>query len=100
MTDWTGLLFWGFLVVYGVAMFLISPKTVTVGGFFRGENRQGKDANPWMIMASVFIAWIFAKSVTNAANMGADFGIVGGIGYAVYWLCIPLTGWALYRLRR
>ena len=84
MTDWTGLLFWGFLVVYGVAMFLISPKTVTVGGFFRGENRQGKDANPWMIMASVFIAWIFAKSVTNAANMGADFGIVGGIGYAVY----------------
>lgn len=100
MTDWTGLLFWGFLIVYGVAMFLISPKTVTVGGFFRGENRQGKEANPWMIMASVFIAWIFAKSVTNAANMGADFGIVGGIGYAVYWLCIPLTGWALYRLRR
>lgn len=100
MTDWTGILFWGFLIVYGIAMFIISPKTVTVGGFFRGENRQGKDANPWMIMASVFIAWIFAKSVTNAANMGADFGIVGGIGYAVYWLCIPLTGWALYRLRR
>ncbi len=100
MTDWTGILFWGFLVVYGVAMFLISPKTVTVGGFFRGEDRKGRDANPWMIMASVFIAWIFAKSVTNAANMGADFGIVGGIGYAVYWLCIPLTGWALYRLRR
>ena len=53
-----------------------------------------------MITASIFIAWIFAKSVTNAANMGASFGIVGGIGYAVYWLCIPLTGWALYRLRR
>lgn len=99
MTDMTGILFWGFLVVYGVAMFLISPKAVTVGGFFRGEDKKGKDANPWMIMASVFIAWIFAKSVTNAANMGADFGIVGGIGYAVYWLCIPLTGWALYRLR-
>ncbi len=32
--------------------------------------------------------------------MGADYGIVGGIGYAVYWLCIPLTGYALYRLRR
>lgn len=47
-----------------------------------------------------FHCWIFAKSVTNAANMGADFGIVGGIGYAIYWLCIPLTGWALYRLRR
>ena len=51
MTDWTGILFWGFLIVYGIAMFIISPKTVTVGGFFRGENRQGKDANPWMIMS-------------------------------------------------
>ncbi|WP_165055293.1 MULTISPECIES: sodium:solute symporter [unclassified Adlercreutzia] len=96
----TGILFWGFLVVYGIVMYVISPKTVSVGGFFRGEDRAGRDANPWMITASIFIAWIFAKSVTNAANMGASFGIVGGIGYAVYWLCIPLTGWALYRLRR
>lgn len=96
----TGVLFWGFLIVYGIVMYVISPKTVSVGGFFRGEDKQGRDANPWMITASIFIAWIFAKSVTNAANMGASFGIVGGIGYAVYWLCIPLTGWALYRLRR
>lgn len=95
----TGIFFWGFLIVYGVVMFVISPHTVSVGGFFRGEDKKGRDANPWMITASIFIAWIFAKSVTNAANMGANFGIVGGIGYAVYWLCIPLTGWALYRLR-
>ncbi len=95
----TGIFFWGFMIVYGIIMFAIAPKTVTVGGFFRGEDRKGRDANPWLVMASVFIAWIFAKSVTNAANMGANFGIVGGIGYAVYWLCIPLTGWALYRLR-
>ncbi len=96
----TGILFWGFLIVYGVVMFIISPHTVSIGGFFRGEDRKGRDANPWMITASIFIAWIFAKSVTNASNMGADYGIVGGIGYAVYWLCIPLTGYALYRLRR
>lgn len=100
MDGTTGILFWGFLIVYGVAMYIISPKTVSVGGFFRGEDKSGRDANPWMITASIFIAWIFAKSVTNAANMGASFGIVGGIGYAVYWLCIPLTGYALYRLRR
>ena len=100
MDGTTGILFWGFLIVYGVVMYMISPKTVSVGGFFRGEDRKGRDANPWMITASIFIAWIFAKSVTNAANMGASFGIVGGIGYAVYWLCIPLTGYALYRLRR
>ena len=100
MDGTTGILFWGFLIVYGVVMYVISPKTVSVGGFFRGEDKAGRDANPWMITASIFIAWIFAKSVTNAANMGASFGIVGGIGYAVYWLCIPLTGYALYRLRR
>lgn len=100
MDSTTGIFFWGFLIVYGVVMFILSPKTVTAGGFFNGEDRQGRDANPWMITASIFIAWIFAKSVTNAANMGQNFGIVGGVGYAVYWLCIPLTGYALYRLRR
>ena len=100
MDSTTGIFFWGFLIVYGIVMFLLSPKTVSLGGFFKGEDRQGRAANPWMITASIFIAWIFAKSVTNAANMGASFGIVGGIGYAMYWLCIPLTGWALYRLRR
>lgn len=96
----TGIFFWGFLVVYGIVMFILSPKTVSLGGFFRGEDKKGREAAGWMITASIFISWIFAKSVTNAANMGAEYGIVGGIGYAVYWLCIPLTGYALYRLRR
>lgn len=100
VTAATGIFFWGFLIVYGIVMFIISPKTVSPGGFFRGEDRKGHDANPWMIMASVFIAWIFAKSVTNVANTAASYGFVGCVAYAVYWLCIPLTGWALYRLRR
>ncbi|MBQ9068941.1 MAG: hypothetical protein IJ131_07770 [Eggerthellaceae bacterium] len=100
MESTTGIFFWGFMIVYGIVMFILSPKTVSAGGFFNGEDKQGRDANPWMITASIFIAWIFAKSVTNAANMGQSFGIVGGVGYAVYWLCIPLTGYALYRLRK
>ena len=96
----TGPLFWGFLIVYGIIMFAISPKAVTIGGFFKGTDKNGKAASAVMVTASIFIAWIFAKSVYNCANMGYKFGIVGGIGYAVYWLCIPLTGWAIYRLRR
>lgn len=96
----TGILFWGFLIIYGVIMFAISPQTVTLGGFFKGRDEQGNAAKPWMIAASIFISWIFAKSVTNAANLGAQYGIVGGIGYAVYWLCIPFAGLVLYRLRR
>lgn len=100
MENFTGVFFWGFLVVYGILMFVLSPKTVSLGGFFRGTDKMGREAKGWLITSSIFISWIFAKSVTNAADMGAQYGIVGGIGYAVYWLCIPLTGYALYRLRR
>ncbi len=45
------------------------------------------------------ISWIFAKSVTNAANLGAAYGIVGGLAYAAYWLSIPVAGVVIYRLR-
>ena len=41
MTDMTGYLFWGFLIVYGVVMFLLSPKKVTEAGFFRGDGNRG-----------------------------------------------------------
>lgn len=27
----TGIFFWGFLIVYGVIMFVLSPKTVSLG---------------------------------------------------------------------
>lgn len=33
MTGMTGYLFWGFLIVYGFIMFLLSPKKVTEAGF-------------------------------------------------------------------
>ena len=100
MHNGTGILFWGFLIVYGIVMFAISPKVVTIGGFFKGTDKKGRAATSLMVTSSVFIAWIFAKSVYNCANMGYSYGIVGGVGYAVYWLCIPLTGYAIYRLRR
>lgn len=95
-----GIYFWGFLVVYGIVMLAISPKAVTLGGFFKGEDSHGKAASPFVLTASIFISWIFAKSVTNAANLGAQYGIVGGIAYAAYWLCIPVGGFAIYRLRK
>src|SRR3989338_1939174 len=99
-TSLTGLFFWGFLVVYGALMLALSPRAVTLGGFFNGEDNQGRSASPWLITSSIFISWIFAKSVTNAANLGATYGLVGGLAYAMYWLSIPLTGFVIYRLRR
>ena len=63
MHNGTGLFFWGFLVVYGIVMFAISPKAVTIGGFFKGTDKKGRAASSLMVTSSVFIAWIFAKSV-------------------------------------
>ncbi|QID18253.1 sodium:solute symporter [Nitrogeniibacter mangrovi] len=94
-----GLFFWGFLIVFGLVMYAVSPRAKDEDGFFRGTGTNGRPASPWALTMSVFISWIFAKSVTNAANLGAAYGIVGGLAYATYWLSIPFAGWVIHRLR-
>lgn len=91
--------FWIFLIVYGVLMLVISPKTTTFDGFYKGKDHKGRDSSLMMISGSLFISWIMAKSVTNTANLGAKYGIVGGIAYGAYWFAIPLAGVVIYRLR-
>lgn len=91
--------FWGFLVLYGTVMYVISPQARTVSSFFAGTDDAGRSASAWALTCSIFISWIFAKSVTNAANLGASFGVVGGLAYAVYWLSIPMAGVVIYWLR-
>lgn len=99
MESLQGIFFWGFLIVFGVTMYVVSPKTQDEGGFFKGHDAEGRPASEWSLMMSIFISWIFAKSVTNAANLGAAYGIVGGLAYATYWLSIPVAGLVIYRLR-
>ncbi|MSQ73313.1 MAG: sodium:solute symporter [Betaproteobacteria bacterium] len=99
MNEMQGLFFWGFLLAFGAVMYLVVPKSADEAGFFRGYDSQGRPASEWALMMSIFISWIFAKSVTNAANLGAAYGIVGGLAYAAYWLSIPVAGLAIYRLR-
>jgi len=93
------LYFWGFLLLYGVVMYVISPRTRTISGFFDGTDDNGRPASEWALVCSIFISWIFAKSVTNAANLGAAYGVVGGLAYAMYWLSIPVAGIVIYWLR-
>ena len=93
------LYFWGFLVLYGAAMYAMSPQARTVSSFFGGTDDAGRPATEWALTCSIFISWIFAKSVTNAANLGAAHGIVGGLAYASYWLSIPVAGIVIYWLR-
>lgn len=79
-----GFAFWGFLILYGVAMYAVSPQARTLSAFFAGTDEQGRAASEWALMLSIFISWIFAKSITNAANLGAAHGVVGGLAYATY----------------
>lgn len=99
MTGYFGFAFWGFLAFYGMAMYALSPAARDRNGFFLGTDTAGRAASRFSLTASIFISWIFAKSVTNAANLGAEYGVVGGLAYATYWLSIPLAGWVIYRLR-
>ena len=95
-----GIFFWGFLLVFGGLMYLLAPRVRSESGFFLGHDESGRPTSSRALTASVFISWIFAKSVTNAANLGAAYGVVGGLAYATYWLSIPFAGWVIYRLRR
>ncbi len=95
----TGIYFWGFLLGYGVIMYFVAPKSVSLQSFFKGVDSKGNPVSQWWLISSIFISWIFAKSVTNAANLGASFGIVGGLAYATYWLSIPVAGVVIYWLR-
>lgn len=99
MEQWQGIIFWGFLIVFGLVMLVCSPRSITMNGFFKGYDEKGRPASQWMLTSSIFISWIFAKSVTNAANLGQTYGIVGGLAYASYWLCLPVAGVVIYFLR-
>lgn len=92
--------FWIFLGVYGVLMISLSPASTSPGAFFRALNSNNTTVSNWSLTMSVFISWIFAKSVTNAANLADSYGIVGGLAYATYWLSIPVAGIVIYYLRK
>ncbi len=91
---------WLLLGVYGLALVVLAPVSRDAGGFYRGRDRHGRPPTLGYLFGSIFIAWIFAKSVTNAANLGASFGMPGALAYAAYWLSIPVAGVVIVTIRR
>lgn len=91
---------WGLLVLFGGVFFFIAPYSKTVAEFFSARSGSGKAPGVWLLTSSLVISWIFAKSITNAANLGLAFGLVGGIAYAVYYLSFLTGGIVIYRLRK
>ena len=93
------LLQWLLVLLSGIAFFFITPLSKTASEFFAATDEKGKQPGLFMLTASLIISWIFAKSITNAANLGLEFGIVGGVAYAVYYLSFLVAGVVIYQLR-
>ncbi|AUC75183.1 sodium:solute symporter [Olleya sp. Bg11-27] len=91
---------WQWILVVGssLLLFLLSPYAKTTESFFKA-NHNKKSPNVLVLTGSLIISWIFAKSITNAANLGLDFGIVGGVAYAGYYLSFAVAGLLIYQLR-
>jgi len=90
---------WGLVIASSLVLFFISPWARTIPQFFRATNSQEQKPNALLLTSSLVISWIFAKSITNAANLGLSFGFVGGLAYATYYLSFLVAGIILYRMR-
>ncbi|WP_416439933.1 sodium:solute symporter [Leeuwenhoekiella sp. A16] len=92
---------WQWILVIGssLILFFLSPLAKTTSEFFKAEHNK-KAPNAFMLTGSLIISWIFAKSITNAANLGLDFGIVGGVAYAGYYLSFAVAGVLIYQMRK
>jgi hypothetical protein len=91
---------WAALVGYGAVLFLVAPRADHHRGFLWARSRQGAAPSTALLTGSVLVTWIFAKSITNAANLGEKYGLVGGLAYAAWYLSIPAAGILIYRIRK
>jgi len=94
----TSTLQWLLIIISSVLFFILAPYAKDVATFFKAQHR-GKSPNMLMLTGSLIISWIFAKSITNAANLGLEFGLVGGVAYAGYYLSFAVAGIIIYQLR-
>ena len=89
---------WALVIGSSLALLALSPRARTVQQFFFGREARGVPGTAVLTM-SLVISWLFAKSITNAANLGLDLGLVGGVAYAGYYLSFAVAGLVIFRLR-
>src|SRR5690606_29906573 len=97
--SWVLILPWVVLLGYGVLVCGLAPKCVSAAQFFGGSSERGTPPGLWLLGASAAISWIFAKSIANAAALAQEFGIWGGVGYAIYYLSFFVAAAAIYLIR-
>ena len=91
---------WGLVIASSLALYLISPLARSEKSFFSGVSSRDQQPGFWILTFSLVISWLFAKSITNAANLGMSFGIVGGLAYAMYYFSFLTAGIIIYRMRK
>jgi len=89
---------WILVIGSSLLLFLIAPWAKSRNDFFRGSKLE-KAPGFWMLTSSLVISWLFAKSITNAANLGLSFGFVGGVAYSAYYLSFLTAGLIIYQMR-
>ncbi|MCA8833139.1 sodium:solute symporter family transporter [Hymenobacter pini] len=94
----TSLLQWALVLASSLVLFIVSPLSRTAPEFFRGT-RKARTPNTVFLTSSLVISWLFAKSITNAANLGQSFGLVGGVAYAGYYLSFLVAGFVIVAMR-
>nr|WP_294895714.1 hypothetical protein [uncultured Pedobacter sp.] len=89
---------WGFILLSSVLIFALAPIAKTTRDFFYGT-KNNKQPNAILLTSSLVISWIFAKSITNVADLGLSFGLVGVVAYATYYLSFLVAGLVIYKMR-
>ncbi|MBC7653960.1 MAG: sodium:solute symporter, partial [Oligoflexus sp.] len=89
---------WGFILLSSILIFALAPIAKTTKDFFYGS-KNDKQPNAILLTSSLVISWIFAKSITNVANLGLSFGFVGVVSYATYYLSFLVAGLVIYKMR-
>ncbi len=90
---------WTILILFGILFLAVAPYSKNAASFFSAKSSSGTQPGTWILTSSLVISWIFAKSITNGANLGQEFGFVGGFAYAIYYLSFVVAGIIIYQLR-
>ncbi len=89
---------WALVIISSILLFWVSPYAKSTKAFFKGGTLK-QEPHFWILTSSLVISWIFAKSITNAANLGMSYGFVGGVSYAAYYLSFLVAGILIYFMR-
>jgi hypothetical protein len=86
---------WILIIASGLLFFFVATSKTT-DQFFKAITNS-KAPNGLVLTGSLIIS-DFAKSITNAANLGLEFGILGG-SYAGYYLSFAVWNFNLLRTK-